>query len=118
MKIKGKEYDFVVGVPCSKFKNIINYEEAIIATKEDEAIAMAVGAYFCGKKPLVFMQNSGLGNCVDIITSLLKPYNIPITLLISIRHKPEHHKGMGKITRKLVKLLNYSKVIYVEEDND
>jgi len=118
MKIKRKKYDFVIGVPCSKFKGIIDYDKAIIATKEDEAIGMAVGAYFCGKKPLVFMQNSGLGNCVDIITSLLKPYDISIPLLISVRHKPKHHEFMGKITKKLLKLLKYNNVDLVEKDND
>ncbi|MCK4817160.1 hypothetical protein KA005_15425, partial [bacterium] len=79
----------------------------IPCTREDEAMALAVGAYLAGKKPLVFLQNSGLGNIVDIITSLLKPYGIKIDLLISVRNKPEHHALMGKITRKLLKLLEY-----------
>ena len=118
MKVKRKEYDFVVGVPCSKFKDIIDYDKAIIATREDEAVAMAVGAYFCGKKPLVFMQNSGLMNSMEIITSLLKPYDISIPLLISVRNKPEHHKFCGKITKKILKLLKYYNVILVEKDND
>ncbi|HCJ66854.1 MAG TPA: hypothetical protein DHV62_05880, partial [Elusimicrobia bacterium] len=60
-------------------------------TREDEAMALAVGAHLVGKKPLVFLQNSGLGNIVDIITSLLKPYGIKVDLLISVRNKPEQH---------------------------
>jgi len=66
----------------------------LVATREDEAIGIAVGAWFAGKKPLVFMQNSGLGNCIDIITSLLKPYGINIDLLIQNRKEPEHHEAM------------------------
>ena len=71
-------------------------------------MSLAVGAYLVGKKPLVFLQNSGLGNVIDIITSLLKPYGIKIDLLISVRNKPEHHAFMGKITKKLLELLEYT----------
>lgn len=103
-----KKYDFIVGVPCSKLKNFTDkIKNYIPCTREDEAVALAVGAYLAGKKPLVFLQNSGLGNIVDIITSLLKPYDIRIDLLISLRKKPEHHAFMGKITKKLLKLLEY-----------
>jgi len=108
-------YDFVVGVPCSKFKDIIDYNKSIIGTREDETIGMAIGAYLVGKKPLVFMQNSGLGNCIDIITSLLKPYNIEIPLLVSLRKKPEHHSFMGKITKDLLNILEYKNYKYIEE---
>lgn len=103
-----KKYDFIIGVPCSRLKDFIDrIENYIPCTREDEAMALAVGAYLTGKKPLVFFQNSGLGNVVDIITSLLKPYDIKIDLLISVRSKPEHHAFMGKITKKLLKLLEY-----------
>lgn len=103
-----KEHNFIVGIPCSRLKDytdkIKNY---IPCTREDEAMALAVGAYLVGKKPLVFLQNSGLGDIIDIITSLLKPYGIQIDLLISVRNKPEHHAFMGKITKKLLQLLEY-----------
>ena len=98
--------DIVVGVPCSKFKGINDYDKSKIATKEDEAVGIAVGSYLCGKNPLVFIQNSGLGNCIDIITSLLIPYKIKIKFLISNRTKPYHHSYMGKITRNILSLLN------------
>jgi phosphonopyruvate decarboxylase len=112
------KYNFIVGIPCSKLKgftdSIKNY---IPCTREDEAVALAVGAYLVGKKPLVFLQNSGLGNIVDIITSLLKPYNIRIDLLISLRRKPEHHRFMGSITKKLLKLLEYKDWSVIDEEN-
>ncbi len=103
-----EKYDFIVGIPCSQLKEVTdNIENYIPCTREDEAVALAVGAYFAGKKPLVFLQNSGLGNMVDVITSLLKPYDIKIDLLISVRNKPEHHVLMGKITKKLLELMEY-----------
>ncbi|MFC1658642.1 hypothetical protein ACFL1D_04555 [Candidatus Omnitrophota bacterium] len=103
-----KKYDFIVGIPCSGLKDFTDkIKKYIPCTKESEAMALAVGAYFAGKTPLVFLQNSGLGNIVDIITSLLKPYGLKIDLLISVRNKPVHHTFMGKITRQLLKLLEY-----------
>jgi len=113
-----KKFDFIAGVPCSKFKGIVDYNKILISTREDEALAMAVGSYLVGKKSMTFMQNSGLGNCVDVITSLLKPYNISIPLLISVRYNPEHHRFMGLITKKLLKLLNYNNYKLIEKDND
>ncbi len=78
-------------------------------------MALAVGAHLVGKNPLVFLQNSGLGNITDIITSLLKPYGIKINLLISIRKTPEHHSFMGKITKRLLELLEYTNYQFIEE---
>lgn len=105
------------GVPDSLLKNIVK-DADIPCTDEGEAMALACGAWFAGKEPVVFMQNSGLGNCVDIITSLYKPYEIPLpTILIGLRHKPGHHKFMGKITGSLLRLLEYSrdKIMIIEE---
>ena len=111
-----KEHDFIVGVPCSKLKYLTDkIENYIPSTREDESMALAVGAYLAGKKPLVFLQNSGLGNIVDITTSLLKPYGIDIDLMISVRSKPEHHVFMGKITEKLLDLLKYKNYELVTE---
>jgi len=104
-----KRRDFVVGVPCSKLKPITDkIAHYIPCTREDEAMALAVGAYLAGKNPTVFLQNSGLGALVDIITSLLRPYGIKeIHLVISVRKRPAQHSYMGKITKKMLKILNY-----------
>lgn len=103
-----KKYNFITGIPCSNLKRFTDkIKNYIPCTREDEAMALAVGAYLVGKKPLVFLQNSGLGDLVDIITSLLKPYGIKIDLLISLRDKPQHHAFMGKITKSLLELLEY-----------
>lgn len=105
------KYDFVVGIPCSKLKDLTNgIENYIPCSREDEAMALAVGAWMVGKTPLVFLQSSGLGNIIDIITSLIRPYNIDEPdLLISIRNRPDHHVYMGKITVELLKLLGYKR---------
>ena len=104
------------GVPCSQIKDRIEDVE-VYCTSEGEAMALAIGAWFAGKKPVVYMQNSGLGNIVNIVTSLFKPYDIPLPkLILSVRHKPVHHKFMGKITKELLKLINYNGEIEIIEE--
>ena len=99
------------GVPCSNLKDV--WDVDIPSTKECEAMALAAGAWFAGKEPKVFIQNSGLGNIVDIVTSLYLPYKIPLPELhIGFRHKPEHHAIMGEKTIALLELLEYPRAKY------
>ena len=110
--LEEKGFDFFTGVPCSIFKEVINYLLAapdipyVSATREDEALGIATGAYLAGKKPVVLMQNSGLGSSIGTLTSLDILYEIPMLLLISWRgyqgkDAPEH-LIMGKSTTKLL----------------
>ena len=101
--------NFYVGVPFSGCEtHIPQTEKMLIATREDEAIGIAVGAWFADRNPLVLMQNSGLGNCIDILTSLIKPYNIGVELLVQNRIEPEHHELMGIISLELSYMLGMS----------
>jgi phosphonopyruvate decarboxylase len=115
-------YDFIVGVPCSYLKGFIRELEAdpemayIPAVREDVALSIAVGAHMAGRKPLVYMQSSGVGHLVNPITSLLKPYGISIHLLISLRRKPFEHFEMYRVTRDLLELLGYDDYTIVEEE--
>ncbi len=68
-----------------------------------------------GRKPLVYLQSSGLGHLVNPIASLLKPYGASIHLLISLRRQPFEHFEMYRITRDLMKLLAYDNYRIVEE---
>lgn len=98
------------GVPCSKIKHLIN-DTSVPCTDEGEALALAAGAWFAGQEPEVYLQNSGLGNIVDIVTSLYKPYNIPLPkMLLSVRKLPYHHSFMYSITKDLLDLLEYNNV--------
>jgi len=105
------------GVPGSLLKDFIE-DADIPCTDEGEAMALACGAWFAGKEPIVYMQNSGLGNCVDIISSLYKPYKIPLPrLIIGLRQQPKQHEFMGQITKKLLELLEYDlqKITFIEK---
>lgn len=120
-EFKARGYDYFVGVPCSFLKGFIKEMEAdesvefIPAAREDIALSMAVGAWMAGKKPLVYIQSSGLGHLVNAITSLLTPYEIPIHILVSLRRAPFEHFEMYRISRDLLKLMNYDNFTIVEE---
>ena len=79
--IESDGYNFFTGVPDSALKifqnDIIssNYEN-IIATNEGQSIGIAFGAELAGKKSCVYLQNSGLGNIINPLTSLCMPFNI------------------------------------------
>ena len=119
--LKKQGFNFASGVPCSILGGIIDYLSAdtdityIPATREDEAIGVATGAYLAGKKPLVLMQNSGLGNCINALTSLVFPYKVPLLLLISWRgfegNDAPEHLIMGKIMPELLKALRIPTLI-------
>lgn len=97
--LKETGFNFFTGVPDSILAGIIavliDQRLYVPAVREDEAVAMAAGAYMAGKVPVVLMQNSGLGNCLNVLASLHLIYRQPCLLLISWRgfqgkDAPEH----------------------------
>ncbi len=99
--LEANGYEFYSGVPCSLLKGVIRrFDEEpkwgyVSAVREDSALGMAAGAYMSGKKPVVFMQNSGLGVSMNAIVSLDVIYEIPTLIVVSWRGKdgqdaPEH----------------------------
>ncbi len=56
-----------------------------IATREEEAFGIAAGLYLGGQRPTVMLQSSGLGNSINGLTSLFRPYEIPALVVISMR---------------------------------
>ncbi len=105
------------GVPCSYFKPLVNQMliepdlDYIPATSEGEAVAIAAGLTAAGKPAFALMQNSGLGNAVNPVTSLLYIYQIPVALLVSHRGEPgkpdePQHLLMGQITEELARLID------------
>ena len=108
-------YNFFTGVPCSLFAGVTRIldDDArygyVSAVREDAALGLAAGAYFGGRQPVVLMQNSGLGVCINALTSLHQIYDIPALLLVSWRGQgrrdaPEHII-MGEVTEPFLQLL-------------
>jgi phosphonopyruvate decarboxylase len=124
--LKSHGFTFCTGVPCTILKDIILCLSSdpdlpyIPATREDEAMGIATGAYLAGKQPVVMMQNSGLGSSINPLASLDILYRIPIMLLISWRgyqgkDAPEH-LIMGEAMLKLLDALGIPYQV-VSEDN-
>ena len=113
--MKDTSHNFLCGIPCSKLAVWIkeNITEYIPVTSESEAIGLSIGAYLVGKKPLCFMQDAGLANAINVVSSFLKPYNITINILVSIRKSPAYHKFTGDRIKKLMEVLEYKGCSYL-----
>ncbi len=111
--------DFFTGVPDSQLKALCNFlmnrygvdpAHHIIAANEGNAAALAAGYHLAtGKTPVVYLQNSGLGNLVNPVASLLhqKVYGIPCLFIVGWRGEPgvhdePQHIFQGEITLKLL----------------
>ncbi len=89
--LKNAEINFVVSLPCvnlGKLMKMIDRDSDIIhvpVNREEEGFGICAGAYLGGKKTAILMQNSGLGNSVNVLASLYKLYKLPIIMIISHR---------------------------------
>lgn len=110
--------DCFCGVPDSLLKNFCAYvtdnaKNHTITANEGNAIGLAAGHYLAtGRPALVYMQNSGIGNCVNPLLSLTdeEVYNIPLLMLIGWRGEPDkkdepQHVKQGKVTNDLLKVM-------------
>ena len=118
--LKKNNSNFFTGVPDSVLKELSIYLQAknkknhVIATNEGSAVSIAIGHYLSTNKiPSVYMQNSGLSNALNPLISIAHPkvYSIPLVLIIGWRGSPRvkdepQHNVKGKITEKILKLLN------------
>lgn len=124
---------FFTGVPDSYLNGFCSFAQSrccdrnIIAANEGNAVGIAAGHYFATKEiPLVYMQNSGMGNAVNPLASLTDRdvYAVPILLLIGWRGQgntePNHpqHKLQGEITPGLLDLMHIPYSILSDSDDD
>ena len=111
--------DFFTGVPDSQLKALCNHlmhvygidpHHHVIAANEGNCAALAAGYHLAtGKVPVVYMQNSGEGNIINPVASLLhqKVYAIPMIFVIGWRGEPgihdePQHIYQGEVTVKLL----------------
>lgn len=114
-----KQFDFFTGVPDSQLRPLCDYlmdtfgideKHHIIAANEGNCTAIAAGYHLAtGKVPVVYMQNSGEGNIINPVASLLndKVYAIPCVFVIGWRGEPgvhdePQHIYQGEVTLKLL----------------
>lgn len=120
--------DFFAGVPDSQLKALCNYlisrygvdgTHHIIAANEGNCAAVAAGYHLAtGRVPVVYMQNSGEGNVINPVASLMneKVYGIPCIFVIGWRGEPgvkdePQHIFQGEVTLKLLDDMNISHYI-------
>lgn len=110
---------FYTGVPDSQLKALCDYlmdtysidtKHHIIAANEGNAVGLAAGYYLAtGKVPVVYLQNSGIGNIINPVASLLneRVYGIPCVFIVGWRGEPSihdepQHVYQGMVTEQLL----------------
>jgi sulfopyruvate decarboxylase alpha subunit len=103
--LRAHRFDFFSGVADSTLASLIELLSNdplgyVPAAREDLVVGMASGAYLAGRRACVLMQNSGIGYCLNALTSLNMIYKIPLLMIIGYRgydgkDAPEHWV-MGK----------------------
>ncbi|MDG2308366.1 MAG: thiamine pyrophosphate-binding protein [Candidatus Binatia bacterium] len=107
--LQSSGFDFFTGVPCSLIGSVLIALEDqgyVPETREDAALGLAAGAFMAGRRPVVLMQNSGLGVSLNAIGSLQQIYELPCLLVVTWRglggkDAPEH-LVMGKVMPNLL----------------
>tara|TARA_B100000029_G_scaffold503683_1_gene581052 strand:- start:425 stop:922 length:498 start_codon:yes stop_codon:yes gene_type:complete len=113
--LKAGGANFFLSVPCKLLANMITilekdkdiYYSAI--PREEEGMGICAGAYLGNKLPCIMMQNTGIGNSVNAIVSLLQLYQMPVVFLISYRGTPGEpvgaQGGMARVTEDILNTL-------------
>jgi phosphonopyruvate decarboxylase len=119
-ELKKHQINFFTGVPDSLLKQFclcveqnVSKRNHIIAANEGNAVAIGAGYHISsGLIPLIYMQNSGLGNAINPLLSLCDPkvYSIPMLIMVGWRGEPgipdePQHVKQGQIQTELLSVL-------------
>ncbi|CAF3819247.1 unnamed protein product [Rotaria sp. Silwood1] len=103
--------DYIIGVPAKELSNIFALQtpKVIITPREDDAVALACGLALGNNRVIVAMQSSGLGNCLNALTSLVIPCDIKFMILISVRggltEENDAQRILGEKSYKILSLI-------------
>jgi len=103
---------FYASVPCNTFTDLLRVlaqdgrVHHVPVTREEEGLGLCAGAALAGRLPVLVMQNSGLGNCLNALLSCNQFYGLPLVLLASYRGGPDEtidaQRPMGGAMRALL----------------
>lgn len=127
--------DFYTGVPDSQLKALCNYlmntygidpKHHMIGANEGNCTALAAGYHLAtGKVPVVYLQNSGEGNIINPVASLLndKVYGIPVVFIVGWRGEPgtydePQHIYQGEVTVRLLEDMNIKTFVIRKNSSD
>ncbi|TIH13358.1 phosphonopyruvate decarboxylase [Marinifilum sp. JC120] len=130
-KCKDNGFSTFYGVPDSTLKHFCTAAtddkelQHTICVNEGAAIGTAIGYHLSTTKtPVVYMQNSGLGNAVNPLTSLVakEVYSIPMLLIVGWRGEPgvkdePQHAFQGVITPAMLENLQIDYAV-LDKDSD
>ncbi len=123
--------DYYAGVPDSQLKALCNTlfekyklgDRHVVTANEGAAVGLASGHYIAtGRPALVYLQNSGIGNIINPVASLLdeKVYGIPCVFVVGWRGEPgikdePQHAFQGEVTIELLELMKIKYLILSKE---
>ncbi len=85
--------DFTATLPCDRIKGLLGLVSRgffhVPLTREEEGVGICAGAALTGKRPAMFIQNSGIGNMINALLSLTGFYGLPLAVFVS-------HRGVYK----------------------
>ena len=128
--LKSFSINNISGVPDSTFGNLFNILDDdkeinyFRANREDTALGIASGFSISNKNSCVIMQNSGIGNIINPLTSFNLIYEIPVLMIIGWRGyggKPNdapEHWVMGEKTKDYFKMININFKTFEDEDEN
>lgn len=133
VKIIGSE--FYTGVPDSQLRPLCDYlmdaygihpKHHVIAANEGNSVGLAAGYHLAtGKVPVIYLQNSGEGNIINPVASLLheKVYAIPAVFIIGWRGEPgihdePQHIFQGEVTLKLLEDMGIETFVVGQDTSD
>jgi phosphonopyruvate decarboxylase len=127
---RNRGFRLFTGVPCSYLKPLINAvidDESlayVAAANEGDAVAIAAGAELGGTRAVAIFQNSGLGNAVNPLTSLVYTSRLPVLLVVTLRGEPggtpdePQHELMGRITTRLLEEMAIPWAYFPTDEDD
>ncbi len=87
--LKNNRIDVAATLPCDRIKALLplisKNIDTIFLTREENGIGICAGVYLGGRRPIMVIQSTGLGNMINALLSLNLTYGIPIPVLASWR---------------------------------
>ena len=114
--LKDAEIDFIVSIPfdnITELTEMIDKDDEIIhvpVTREEEGIGICAGAYMGGRKTAILMQNSGLGNSINALKSLMELYEFPLLMIICHNGAEEEDTSFEMVdsTPRILKAMDFN----------
>ncbi len=88
--LKAADVGIVAHVPDAGHARLIDRAsadrdiETIVLTTEEEGVALACGAWAGGRRTVLLMQSSGVGNCINML-GLVEICRFPLLALVTMR---------------------------------